>query len=232
MVTGTSRGIGLGIARCCLGAGARVLGVSRSGAAHKELGPAYTSVRADVRNPTAAEELLTVALRRFGRVDALVNNAGVIATTNCWELDDSGWDEMMSTNLTAPFMLSRRFAAHWAQTGAPGTIVNVCSLESERAWASPPQAGYAATKGGLLGLTRSLALSLARYGIRVVAIAPGIVESEMTGPDRPAIEARIPLGRRLTSATEIGDAAVWLIGDQAAHVTGEMVFVDGGYKLR
>jgi NAD(P)-dependent dehydrogenase (short-subunit alcohol dehydrogenase family) len=209
-----------------------VVGVSRSGAVHDELGPAYASVCADVGSPGAAEELLTAALRRFGRVDALVNNAGVLSTANCWEQDDRAWDEMMSTNLTGPFMLSRRFAVHWAQTGAPGTIVNVCSLESERAWASPPQAGYAATKGGLLGLTRSLALSLASYRVRVVAIAPGIVESEMTGPDRPAIEARIPLGHRLTAATEIGDAAVWLIGDRAAHVTGEMVFVDGGYRLR
>jgi NAD(P)-dependent dehydrogenase (short-subunit alcohol dehydrogenase family) len=231
-VTGTSRGIGLGIARCCIGAGLRVLGVSRSGAVHDELGPSYAGVRADVRSPATAEELLGAALNRFGRVDALVNNAGVLATANCWEQDDRDWDEMMSTNLTGPFMLSRRFAAHWARSGAPGTIVNICSLESDRAWASPPQAGYAATKGGLLGLTRSLALALARYRIRVVAIAPGIVESEMTGQDRPAIEARIPLGHRLTMATEIGHAAVWLISDQAAHVTGEMVFVDGGYKLR
>jgi NAD(P)-dependent dehydrogenase (short-subunit alcohol dehydrogenase family) len=197
-----------------------------------ELGSSYAGVRVDVRSPSAAEELLAAVLARFGRVDALVNNAGVLATANCWEQDDRGLDEMLSTNLFAPFMLSQRFAAHWAQTGDPGTIVNICSLESERAWASPPQAGYAATKGGLLGLTRSLALSLARYRIRVVAIAPGIVESEMTGPDRQSIEARIPFGHRLTSATEIGDAAVWLISDEAAHVTGEMVFVDGGYKLR
>jgi NAD(P)-dependent dehydrogenase (short-subunit alcohol dehydrogenase family) len=208
------------------------MGVSRSGGGHDDLGPSYAGVRADVRCPAAAEELLGAALSRFGHVDALVNNAGVLATANCWEQDDRGWDEMMSTNLTGPFMLSRRFAAHWAQRGTPGTIVNICSLESDRAWASPPQAGYAATKGALLGLTRSLALALARYRIRVVAIAPGIVESDMTGPDRPVIEARIPLGHRLTMASEIGHAAVWLISDQAAHVTGEMVFIDGGYKLR
>ncbi len=88
MVTGTSRGIGLGIARCCIGAGARVLGVSRFGAMHDELGPAYASVRIDVKSPTAAEDLLAEALARFGRVDALVNNAGVLATANCWEQDD------------------------------------------------------------------------------------------------------------------------------------------------
>jgi NAD(P)-dependent dehydrogenase (short-subunit alcohol dehydrogenase family) len=208
------------------------MGVSRSGGAHDELGPGYAGLAADISSPVAAAALLTATVSRFGRVDALVNNAGVLATANCWEQDDRGWDGMMSTNLTGPFMLSRRFAAHWAQSGTTGTIVNICSLESDRAWASPPQAGYAATNGGLLGLTRSLALSLARHPIRVVAIAPGIVESEMTGPDRPAIEARISLGHRLTMAIEIGHAAVWLISDQAAHVTCEMVFIDGGYKLR
>ena len=228
-VTGTSQGIGAGIVECCLGAGASVLGVSRRGSGGPPESDAYLHLALDITDDGAPPAVLEAAVQRFGRVDALVNNAGLLISADCWELADEDWDRMFAINLTAPFLLSQAFARRWRDEDAEGTIVNICSIESEVGWADPPQAGYAATKGALLSLTRALALDLADLGVRCVAIGPGVIATEMAG-DSGLISRRIPLGRFGTPA-EIGDATVFLISDQARYVTGEILFVDGGYRL-
>lgn len=227
IVTGASRGIGAGIAARLIAAGARVLGVSRTRA--RVDGEAFVQIECDVTAPDAPERVLAGALDAFGRVDALVNNAGLLVEGPCWEQDDAALDATLALNLTAPFRLAQRVAAHWAARGEPGVVVNVCSVESQVAWSRPPHAAYAASKGGLLGLTRAMALELAERSIRVVALGPGIVATEMTGEG--AQYGAIPLGHRLGTPEEMGEVAVFLISDAAAYVTGEIVYADGGYLL-
>jgi 3-oxoacyl-[acyl-carrier protein] reductase len=223
IVTGTSRGIGAGIAERLTAAGMRVFGVSRTP------GEAVL-LECDLTAPDAPERVLAAVLHTFGRVDVLVNNAGVLIERNCWEQPDEEVDAMVELNLTVPFRFSQVLAAHWVKRGTPGVIVNICSVESQVGWRDPPHAAYAATKGGLLGLTRALALELASSAIRVVAVGPGIVATAMTPASSPANEG-IPLGRLGTPA-EMGDAVAFLVSDAARYVTGEILYVDGGYLLR
>ena len=131
--------------------------------------------------------------------------------------------------MTAPFRLSQAFARRWIELGQEAAIVNVGSIESEVA--IERQAGYAATKGGMLGLTRAMALELAPYGIRVNALGPGVIETEMSDTMLETVRPRIPLGR-LGTSSEIGDVAGFLLSDLARYVTGAMLFADGGYTAR
>jgi NAD(P)-dependent dehydrogenase (short-subunit alcohol dehydrogenase family) len=231
VVTGTSRGIGTGIARRVLDGDASVLGVARS-EPPEELGrhPRFRHLKADLAT-CSAEQVVGTALEHFGRVDGLVNNAGIQFFANCWEQDDTELDDMLRVNLTVPFLLSQAFCRHWVQASKPGVVVNICSIESSVGWSPPGQAGYAVTKGGLLGLTRAMALDLATHGIRVVAIGPGIIETEMSSTDAGYLD-RIPLGNRQGTPDEIGDSAVFLLSDRASYVTGEILYTDGGYLLR
>lgn len=228
VVTGSSRGIGAGIASCLLAAGARVLGVSRTPPVDRDERLAW--LECDLLADDATERVIVGALDAYGRVDALVNNAGLLLPGACWRQSDAELDAMIELNLTAPFRLSQRFARHWIDHGARGAILNICSIESEVAWADPPQAAYAATKGGLLGLTRALALELAEYGIRVLAIGPGAIATAMTA-DSESVRAAIPLGHRLGTPAEIGELTAFLLSDAASYVTGEIVYADGGYLL-
>ena len=221
IVTGASRGIGAAIARCAVDAGASVLAVSRSGGG--ESMPGARPLAVDLCEDDAPSRVLAAALDAFGRVDGLVNNAGIIHHADCWEHADEPWDALFETNVTAPFRLSQQVVAHWLDTERPGVIVNIGSVESDIAM--PRQAGYAATKGALLGLTRAMAVELAPAGIRAVTLAPGDITTEM--PSAPGVLVRIPMGRHGTPA-EVGNVAVFLLSDEAAYITGGMVAVDGG----
>lgn len=232
VVTGTSQGIGAGIAAAIVEAGASVVGVSRRPIAPRGLNAgSFLAVKADVTAADAPETALACALDRFGRVDALVNNAGIHRSAPCWEQSDEDFDAMFDVNVTAPFRFSQRFAQHWVHNQQRAVILNVCSVESDIGWRDPPQAVYAATKGALLGLTRALALDLSRHGIRCVAVGPGAIDTGMSEVDRSETEARIPLDYRYGSPGEIGDTAVFLLSDAARYITGEIVYVDGGYRL-
>ena len=232
VVTGTSQGIGAGIAAAIVEAGASVVGVSRRPIAPRGLGAgSFLAVEADVTSDGGPETALTRALDRFGRVDALVNNAGIHRSAPCWEQPDEDFDAMFDVNVTAPFRFSQRFAQHWVHNQQRAVILNVCSVESDIGWLDPPQAVYAATKGALLGLTRALALDLSRHGIRCVAVGPGAIDTGMSEDDRSETEARIPLDHRYGSPGEIGDVAVFLLSDAARYITGEILYVDGGYRL-
>jgi 2-deoxy-D-gluconate 3-dehydrogenase len=226
-VTGASRGIGAAIARRIAEAGGRVLAVSRSGRAPEH--DRIAVLQADVREDDAPDRVLDAALARFGRFDGLVNNAAVNHHADCWEHSDEAWDEVFETNLTAPFRLSQRAAVHWLDGGSPGVVVNISSIESEVV--CPRQCGYAATKGGLLGLTRAMAVELSRHGIRVVCLAPGYTATEADTVNPDGLDVLIPAGRMATP-DEIAGAAVFLLSDLAAYATGTTLFVDGGYTAR
>lgn len=231
-VTGTSRGVGVGIVERLLDAGASVLGVSRTGVTPGIApGDRFAELALDVTAPDAPAAVADAAHAAFGRYDGLVNNAALLRYADCWEQSDEDVDAMLAVNLTAPFRLAQEAARRWVAEGVRGVVVNICSVESEVGWAHPGQAVYAATKGGLLGVTRALALDLARHGIRVCAVGPGSVETEMAAPPSDDARARIPLGQRFARPAEIGDAVVFLLSDRAAYVTGEILYVDGGYLL-
>ncbi|MYA40214.1 MAG: SDR family oxidoreductase [Gemmatimonadetes bacterium] len=232
VVTGTSQGIGAGIAAAIVDAGASVVGVSRRPIAPRDLDAgSFLAVKADVTSDGGPETALASALDHFGRVDALVNNAGIHRSAPCWEQSDGDFDTMFDVNVTAPFRFSQRFARHWVHNKQRAVILNVCSVESDIGWLDPPQAVYAATKGALLGLTRAFALDLSGHGIRCVAVGPGAIDTGMSEDDRSETEARIPLDNRYGSPGEIGDAAVFLLSDAARYITGEILYVDGGYRL-
>jgi NAD(P)-dependent dehydrogenase (short-subunit alcohol dehydrogenase family) len=242
VVTGASRGIGAGIATCLLAAGARVVGVSRTPTCGPEgvhghplskscFANAYTALEIDITHTDAPERILGATLAAFGRVDGLVNNAGVLFEGNCWEQPGEEVERTLAVNLTAPFCLAQAFARHWVAAGEPGAIVNVCSVEAQVAWADPPHAAYAASKGGLLGLTRAMALELIEYRVRVVAVGPGVVATEMAR-NPASTAAAIPLDGRPGTPAEIGEVVAFLLSDAASYIVGEIVYPDGGYLLR
>lgn len=229
LVTGTSRGLGEAIAQRLLADGNRVVGVSRGGSP-RLAGEGFTDVRADLGEPAACQRLVGEVVAAAGRLDVLVNNAGTSAYAPCWELDAEQLDALLRVNLTAPFLLSREALRHWVDTATTGTIVNICSIESEVAWDDPPQAAYATTKGGLVGLTRALAYDFAPHGIRVNGVAPGVVRTSMS-PLEADLAARIPLQGRLAEPAEIAGVVAFLCTPDASYVTGEIVYADGGYRL-
>ena len=227
IVTGTSRGIGRALALGIAAAGANVVAVSR-GEATPEADEHIHSVRCDVRALEAPNIILDAALTAFGRIDALVNNAGIIHFATPLQQTDEEWDETIATNLTAPFRLSQRLANHWAAQKQPGIVVNLCSVESDIAFHDQP--AYAASKGGLLGLTRAMALELAPLGIRVLAIGPGVIDTGMTPPRSEDLE-RIPM-HRLGTPEEVADAVVLLLSPLARYATGSILYLDGGYMTQ
>jgi NAD(P)-dependent dehydrogenase (short-subunit alcohol dehydrogenase family) len=229
VVTGTSRGIGDTIASRLSAFGADVLAVSRSGGAPEPVAGRVVSRHVDLRDLDAPAAVLAEALAAFGHVDGLVNNAGVIYFADCWEHGDAEWDDVFATNLTAPFRLSQALARHWIELGREAAIVHIGSIESEVA--IERQAAYAASKGGILGLTRALAIELAPHGIRVNALGPGVIATEMSDTMLETVRPRIPLGR-MGASSEIGDVVAFLLSDLARYVTGTMLYADGGYTAR
>jgi NAD(P)-dependent dehydrogenase (short-subunit alcohol dehydrogenase family) len=229
VVTGTSRGIGHSIAVGISAAGGDVVAVSRRGHAPASVRGRIEPLALDVRTADAPTLAYEACLSVCGRVDGLVNNAGVIYFAPCETYGDAEWDELVETNLTAPFRFGQAFATRWLADGVPGVIVNLGSVESEVA--IEKQVGYAATKGGILGLTRAMAIELAPHGIRVNAVGPGVIDTGMTGPVKTETEARIPIGR-LGTTEEVADVVVYLLCDRSSYLTGTILFADGGYTAR
>ena len=192
--------------------------------------PASTSSSPTSPTRRAARVLLDAAASLSGGADGLVNNAGLDIFAPIWDQDDDAFDSVIATNLTAPFVLSCAFARWWIAAERPGAIVNISSVEAEVAF--PDQTPYAASKGGLRQLTAVLAVELAAARIRVNAVAPGVIDSEMT-PERERQRAaeRIPLGR-LGRADEVAGMVLHLLSDESSYVTGTTVNVDGGFVVK
>jgi NAD(P)-dependent dehydrogenase (short-subunit alcohol dehydrogenase family) len=238
VVTGGSRGIGAAIARAFVDAGGCVVLVGRDhgalGRVREELHAAGGAASVEVADVTAlpeVDQLFESVGREFGRLDILVNAAGGTRRGPAIEMTEADWDAVQIVNLKAAFLCSQR-AARIMRSAGSGAIINVASLNSTigNAWA----ASYAASKGGIAQLTKSLALEWADLGIRVNAIGPGFIDTEMTAPllkddaRRERILSHIPMARFGTS-DEVGGLAVYLASDASSYVTGQVMYADGGY---
>lgn len=238
VVTGAASGIGCSIAQNLVGAGARVVGVDRNSEGVREacsrLDGEVLALGIDLTEDDAPSRIVEAAVERFGSVNVLVNCAGIFPSTPALEISRNEWERVFSINLRAPFLCSQEIVRWAVSNGRVASIVNVAS--SAGVVARPGVAHYCASKAALIMLTKALAVEWAEHGIRVNAVAPGLVETpgvtELTSTEQGREEhrrkiARIPLTRP-GEPREIAEAVLYLTS--ASYVTGETLFVDGGYS--
>ena len=223
IVTGASQGIGAGLVAGYRQIGFRVLATSRSIPASKD--EHVLAIAGDIRDRATAQKVVAAAKERFGRIDTLVNNAGVFIAKPFIEYTQEDFDAVTGTNLTGLFHVTQVVLAELLSQRS-GHIVNISAAIVDQPRASSPAGLAALTKGGLNALTRSLAIEVARRGVRVNAVAPGTVKTPMHAPATYDPLARtIPLGR-VAEVKDIVDAVLYL--ESASFVTGEILRVDGG----
>jgi NAD(P)-dependent dehydrogenase (short-subunit alcohol dehydrogenase family) len=240
MVTGASAGLGERFARVLAGAGAWVVLVARRRDRLEQLAGELDGslpVVADLARPAEREAAVAAALGRYGQVDVLVNNAGISDGPQPAEAEDpADFDAAVKVNLGAAFHLSRLVAPGMIERGR-GSIVNITSVHGLVASSPNRQAGYVASKSGLVGLTRELACQWAAHGVRVNALAPGYFDTDLTGEmiasesGRRWIERNTPM-RRVGAPHELDGALLFLAGDASSFVTGQTLAVDGGWTAR
>ncbi|WP_163506727.1 SDR family NAD(P)-dependent oxidoreductase [Fodinicola acaciae] len=238
VVTGSSRGLGKAMAAALVAHGASVVvsGISKQEAveAATEIGGSTAAVWHDSRDRRSCQSLIDFAVDRFGRLDVLVNNAGVDVIKPAEAYDGTEWDEIIAINLGGYFHTAQSAARQLMAQGSGGSIVMTSSIAG--AVGIPGLAPYAASKGGVDQLVRTMAVEWAAYGIRVNAIAPGYFDNIMENaagthadPAKQAqIEAFTPMGRRGRPA-ELGGPVVFLASEASSYVTGHVLYVDGGY---
>lgn len=239
VVTGAASGIGAACARAFAAAGAGVVLADINDAKNRDAADLITidtgarcvSHACNVASEADCEGLVLRALDEFGRIDVLVNNAGVVAPGTILDLDPSEWDRVMDINLRSYFVLTQRTARAMIERGISGAIVNMSSLNAELA--IPNQVAYVSSKGGVQQLTKASALGLAPHGIRVNAIGPGSIMTDLLKTvmadeaGRRKILSRTPLGR-VGEPSEIASIALFLASDMASYITGQTIFADGG----
>ena len=236
LVTGAARGIGLATARRFLAEGWRVAlldieGELLNGAMAGIADPGNTlALTCDVSDAAGVAAAIDAIGKRFGRLDALVNNAGIAVFTPIMETSDADWSRVMEVNLTGPFLCTKAAVPVMREQGG-GAIVNITSISGLRA--STLRSAYGTSKAGLAHLTKQLAVELAAVGIRVNAVAPGPVETAMArAVHSPEIRAdyhdAIPLNR-YGLEEELAEAIFFLCSDRASYITGQILAVDGGF---
>lgn len=234
-VTGSTRGIGLAIAQALHGAGAKVVVVGRDAARAREVAAGFgeraAGVGCDVANAAQVAEAIAAAEAALGPIDILVNNAGLTRDNIMLRLTDEDWDAVLDANLKGAF-LTMRAVIKGMMKRRSGRIINISSIVG--IIGNKGQANYAASKAGLIGLTKSVAREYASRGILVNCIAPGFIETDMTAalPEdaRKVLLEGIALGR-LGSPADIAGTVLYLASDLAGYVTGQVLVVDGGMVI-
>lgn len=235
LVTGSTRGIGRSIAQTLTEAGARVAVVGRdlakARAAAAEIGPDAKGFACDVADTAQVTALVADVEAAFGTLDILVNNAGLTKDNVIMRLKDDDWDAVIDANLRGAFATIRA-ASRGMMKRRSGRIINISSVVG--VIGNRGQANYAASKAGLIGLTKSVAKELASRNILCNAVAPGFIATDMTaalGPEQTqALESQIPLAR-LGRPEDIASAVAFLASDHAAYITGQVLVVDGGMVM-
>ncbi|MBX3610415.1 MAG: SDR family oxidoreductase [Hydrogenophaga sp.] len=234
IVTGGAQGIGAACVRRFAREGAQLvvadLAQDAGQAIASEVGGLF--VRCDVGDKVQVDALVAQAVAQFGRIDVLVNNAGIFKAANFLDITEADFDAVLRVNLKGAFLVAQAVARTMVSAGTQGAIVNMSSVNG--VMAIPNIASYNVSKGGINQLTRVMALALADHGIRVNAVAPGTIATELaaqavlTSDDaRRKILGRTPM-KRLGAPEEIADVVAWLASDAASYVTGEIVTADGG----
>jgi gluconate 5-dehydrogenase len=239
IVTGAAMGNGKAIAFGLAKEGAKVTiididsaGADQTAKEINKLGGNSISQVGDVADPEDVSKALKATLEKFGRIDILVNNAGIIKKVPFLEFSREDWDRILRVNLTGSFVCSQKVAEAMKKQGRGGSIINITSISGDMA--RPSTAAYAASKGGLKGLTKSMAVDLAKYKIRVNAIAPSYVKTplvEKVLQDQAfynEVVSRIPLGY-IASSEDLVGPAVFLASDESSYMTGAVLMVDGGW---
>ncbi|MFT4116091.1 SDR family NAD(P)-dependent oxidoreductase [Bradyrhizobium sp.] len=235
LVTGGTRGIGAGLVGSFLKEGAMVgfSGTSAAGVADAVSGFGASQmihgIVADLAQPDAGADLVQAVLDRFGKIDVVVNNAGIGSTLNEWDVTPAEWDRVHDVNLRATFFVAQQ-AARSMRTSGGGSILNVSSIAGQHGGVAGSPA-YASSKAAVIGLTKSLARRFAPHGIRVNCLAPADIETDMTATWpaelRDKLNAMTPLGRFGTT-DEVNGAALFLASSEASFITGQTLSINGG----
>ena len=238
IVTGGTRGIGAAVAAWLAERGASVMVSGRDAdrmqsalKAMEGLAGRVVGLAADAAKREDADRLVDAARQEFGRLDVVVNNAGITRDTLLIRMKDDDWDQVMDVNLRGAFLMTRA-AAKTMMRQRSGRIINIASTAG--AMGNAGQANYSAAKAGLIGLTKACARELAHWSILVNAVAPGLIDTDMSAgiPDtaRQALLAQIPLAR-IGTAREVAEVVGFLAGDGASYVTGQVFHVNGGLYM-
>ena len=242
IVIGGSRGLGRGMATGLLNAGARVVIASRNAEAveqaAKEMmeatGSVCRGIALDVTSLDAIKAFIAKVDAEFGRIDILINSAGINVRKPALEFEEADWDRVTDTQLKYVFFMDQQVGKYMVERGIRGRIINVGSISSMVGLKNI--VAYVTSKGGILQMTKALANEWAQYGITVNAIGPGYCFTEMTRPllSKPGVkdkyEERIPMGR-LGEPEDMATTAVYLASDASCYVTGQMIYVDGGWTI-
>jgi 3-oxoacyl-[acyl-carrier protein] reductase len=239
LITGSSRGIGRAMAIRFGGEGARVginyrqnvAAAEDTAAKVSEAGGESLLLPADVANASAVTGMFETLIGHWGRIDVLVNNAGIVRDTLLLRMTEDDWDQVLNTNLRSAFLCTRAALRPMLRQRG-GRIINVASISGIRGNAG--QANYAASKAALIGFTKTVAREAASRGITVNAVAPGLIETDITTnmPDkaREAIIGQIPLGR-MGTVDEVAALVAFLASPSAAYLTGQAIVLDGGLSM-
>lgn len=237
VVTGASRGIGRSIACRLAGAGAVVVAAARDDHADvvaeeiRANGGQAIAVSVDVTVPERIDDMVRLVRDEYGRVDVLVNNAGIVRDQLALRLTPGDWDAVVATNLTGAFSCARAVLRQMVKQRS-GRIVSLGSVVGQMGNAG--QANYAASKAGLVGFSKALAREVASRGITVNVVAPGLIETDMTSglseSAHEAMRSQIPLGR-LGTTEDVASAVCFLASDEAAYITGQVLAVNGGMYM-
>jgi len=239
IVTGGSRGIGAEIGARLAEDGAAVVVSGRDGERLQHTvrewetqGRAVLGVVADAANREDCERLVGTAKQHFGRVDVLVNNAGMTHDQLLVRMTDEDWDRVMEVNLRSAFLMTRAVSKALVRQKSGGRVINITSTAG--AMGNAGQANYSAAKAGLIGFTKATARELAHWSILVNAVAPGLIETDMTkdlsANAREALLAQVPL-KRSGTAREVAEMVRFLAGDGATYITGQVFHVNGGLYM-